>query len=578
MGADRYVSLSGSHTSPFDSWATAATNIQDAVDVAVAGETVLVADGRYTLTNQILIANAITLESQNNLGATIDGNGSVRCLRITGSGVTVDGFRIQNGYLSGSAYNETLYGANVYCSNDDSTIQNCIISGGTALTTRYAKARGGGAYNGTYVNCTFSNNIARYTGTGYGSNTEVKGGAVYSGILENCVVVNNSATRPNNFGPPTYGGGLFGGEATGCILQGNYARAGGGAYTSTLKNCLVVENETLSGAAGAGVLNSTIESCTVADNIGQGIYGGSATNCIIYGNTVTNWAGTVSMGYSCTTPDPGGTGNITQFSGFGNDYLPLLDSETVDAGLNEAWMTGDTDLRGAPRILDGTVDMGCYEQGVAHYVSPNGSAASPYATWTTAATDIQSAIDACSPWDMVIVTDSVYTVTQQLLIASNNVTVQSVNGPWNTTIAGDGSIRCIRITGSDVNIEGFRIQGGYLAGSSSAEFRGANVYCSDDSVTFQNCIITGGVIRVSIHARAYGAGAYNGTYINCDFVDNHALYYGSSWGATLTRGGAAYSCILENCYVAENTSKRASGAIGNPSTLAGGGLYAPFFS
>ena len=38
LGADRFVSLSGNHVPPFATWTDAATNIQAAIDEAIAGE------------------------------------------------------------------------------------------------------------------------------------------------------------------------------------------------------------------------------------------------------------------------------------------------------------------------------------------------------------------------------------------------------------------------------------------------------------------------------------------------------------------------------------------------------------
>ena len=67
-------------TWPFADWATAATNIQDAVDAAVAGDLVLVTNGVYVTGGaakygvSVLVTNALTLQSANGSAVTaIDG-------------------------------------------------------------------------------------------------------------------------------------------------------------------------------------------------------------------------------------------------------------------------------------------------------------------------------------------------------------------------------------------------------------------------------------------------------------------------------------------------------------------------
>jgi hypothetical protein len=44
-----------------------------------------------------------------------------------------------------------------------------------------------------------------------------------------------------------------------------------------------------------------------------------------------------------------------------NYWLPT-NSPCINAGTNSTWMTNATDLAGLPRLIGGTVDMGCYEQ------------------------------------------------------------------------------------------------------------------------------------------------------------------------------------------------------------------------
>lgn len=117
IAATHYVDLNSPNpVAPYTSWATAATNIQDAVDAAVSGELVLVTNGIYATgghkwvdsgTNRVTLTNSITLQSVNGpavtwiVGARINGTGpilanAVRCVGIGGSAV-LSGFTLTNG-------------------------------------------------------------------------------------------------------------------------------------------------------------------------------------------------------------------------------------------------------------------------------------------------------------------------------------------------------------------------------------------------------------------------------------------------------------------------------------------------
>ncbi|MBN2685771.1 MAG: hypothetical protein JXR40_10880 [Pontiellaceae bacterium] len=84
FGATLYVDLNSSApAAPFDSWASASTNIQHAVDAAAAGDTILVTNGNYLLDAEILVTKQITIQSFNGPETTIvDGQGSVRCFKF----------------------------------------------------------------------------------------------------------------------------------------------------------------------------------------------------------------------------------------------------------------------------------------------------------------------------------------------------------------------------------------------------------------------------------------------------------------------------------------------------------------
>ena len=83
-----------------------------------------------------------------------------------------------------------------------------------------------------------------------------------------------------------------------------------------------------------------------------------------------------------------------------------------------------------------------------HYVSlESTNPERPYATWATAATNIQDAVDASSAGDTVLVTNGVYSAGQRIggqgtnrVVITNATALRSINGPQFTVINGGGEV------------------------------------------------------------------------------------------------------------------------------------------
>jgi len=341
-----YVSKTGAHVTPFNSWENAATNIQAAIDAASSGNLVLVDEGTYYPDSQIDVTKNITVKSVDGAKKTIvDGGNTNRCFYIN-IGDTIDGFTITNGYNNDAG--------GVYC-QQGGTVLNCTIVGNS----------GGGIYfylGGMVENCMINGN------TGYGV-------ICYSGgIVQYSTISKNSD------------GGIFcnyGGSVQNCIINENNGANGGGIncnQKAEIKNSLIINNSANGNGGGvymstpvASAINITFANNTVAKNSavlnGGGVYSTKPVesfNSIIYDNTAavdSQINNNVATYYCCVENGDLSNSSITNDPDFYSnvDFHFIDGSPCIDAGTNLPGIFSEKDLDGNPRVLEGTVDIGCYE-------------------------------------------------------------------------------------------------------------------------------------------------------------------------------------------------------------------------
>ncbi|MFX1410252.1 MAG: choice-of-anchor Q domain-containing protein [Promethearchaeota archaeon] len=332
--------------------------IQSAIDAAVNGDVVIVADGIYTGAGNRdidFLGKAITVCSENGPeNCIIDCQGSAGDEHrgfYFHSGETslavLDGFIVKNGYKHP--------GAGIFCSYSGPIIKNCKI---TENTAEWLNGTGGGCY--------FSNS--------------------YAGII-NCQITFNSAIGTSTHSGNGWGGGIACESSTLKIKNtqinnnyGTWSSGGVGAgWNSSLyiENCVISHNSSQvnSGLSfwdcSATITNSTITENSSVFSSGGLFFGRSSAivvNTILWGDSpeeiVLGEGGSISINYSDIQGGWPGAGNIDADPFFVDaanaDYHLLLDSHCIDAGDNTA-VTSGTDLDGNPRIVNGIVDIGAFE-------------------------------------------------------------------------------------------------------------------------------------------------------------------------------------------------------------------------
>ena len=296
---------------PFTNWATAATNIQDAITAAAAGEIVLVTNGVYgmggksmdgVITNRVSLDKAILVQSVNGPSSTViqgawdptttNGPAAVRCVWMTNNAI-LSGFTISGGATFGisASLNQSMNGGGVWGALTNATVDNCVI------TNNYASNIGGGAYSAALNHCVISGNHALGSGTaGSGVAGAGSGGGAANCRLRNCVVSANLAHQSN-------GGGTQNCNSTNCAFVNNRAPLfGSGSYQGTLINCTLVNNTSGGyGGYGGAAASATLNNCIVYGNFNIGP--GSTQLCVLHLQLFGHRSATDRDGkYRCRSP------------------------------------------------------------------------------------------------------------------------------------------------------------------------------------------------------------------------------------------------------------------------------------
>ena len=179
---------------------------------------------------------------------------------------------------------------------------------------------------------------------------------------------------------------------------------------------------------------------------------------------------------------------------------------------------------------------------------------SPYADWSTAATNIQDAIDGASDGDQIWVTNGIYNTGGKIISGTSNrvvldkaITVMSVNGYANTIIQGSWdpiytngplAVRCAYLT-TNATLYGFTLENGATPSnnfSGDISCSGGGAFCAATNSIVSNCVL-------SNNSAIYGGAVCHGTLNNSLVIGNWANY-----------GGGAYSARLNNCTVTGNVA------------------------
>ena len=451
------------------------------------------------MSNRVAVTRSrITIQSMNGPEQTIiqgwqvpgttNGPGAIRCVYLW-SDTVLSGFTVTNGATITSLNDSYCSGGGVWATSPSALVTNCVITGNSAARN------GGGVYGDcTVMNCLIIGNSALVGGGVYASanafmwldnskviaNSAQMGGGLYDVDAHGSVLTDNSADT---------GGGAAASRLMNCTVTHNQARIGGGTSGSMLYNCIVYFNR--ASAAVANYDSGTLDHCctTPLPPSGTGnidLDPQLASSSHLSASSPCRGAGKDSVSFDalrdiegeawqhppaigCDEYNAGAvtgalsvaisTAYTNVAAGYAVDLTALIDGRTSAS----AWQFGDgTTVSNRPYaqhtwnatgdyVVTLTAYNESYPDGVdasvavhvqsppVHYVTlGTTNPVAPFATWETAAGDIQSAVDAASlPGAVVMVNDGVYDTGARAVdglmtnrvVVSKPLTLKSVNGP-----------------------------------------------------------------------------------------------------------------------------------------------------
>ena len=335
---------------PYDGWGNAATNVQDAVDLAIDGVTILLSEGDHLLRQQLDITKDVDIIGQGiDISRVRQTVNRERVLRLNAAGarlsrLTLCGFHADGepGVFENGRMVSSYFSAGLVLEGLGGTIEDCRITDNRYTAASVNQAYGVGikitAASGVVRRCLIDRNAG--TSSQYGNE-----GAIYAtaGLVEDCVVCFN--TNYNGAGISLAAGTSTGVTVRNCTVFGNVAtHSGGGLHLAIGSSRTIVENTIFFGNSAPSGSGDSME----------WILGGSGI--LTFQNNL------LPAGFSAPSAATGTVfGDPLLRNPAAYDFSIRLASPCRDAGDNLDYGSAHTDFIGQPRRFGKFVDIGAVE-------------------------------------------------------------------------------------------------------------------------------------------------------------------------------------------------------------------------